>query len=126
MIYLLLKEKKANGGCNLKLGKRLASKQILAMFPLHEEDVVKKLKAANWTPWSLPLWELKKYVGEGAAAAAAALLVLDPLSRSAQLLFLLLRPLPLLLALRRQRLRLRTHLALSGTTARRSACTSPS
>ncbi|OWZ01329.1 hypothetical protein PHMEG_00027307, partial [Phytophthora megakarya] len=56
------------GGCGLNLSELLQDKCLVAAFPLHEADELKKLKQKwfSWkfAPWAQPLWDIKDYFGE--------------------------------------------------------------
>jgi hypothetical protein len=68
LIYALLRESKLNGGCDLELNSLLYKKDILCIFPLHENEkrntLLLKCKSIYTMPWDIPTFDLKEYFGE--------------------------------------------------------------
>lgn len=68
VIYELLRAPKHQGGCALELSKLLHKKRILAMYPLHEYDVLKRIEEKcldKWVmPWDMPVLDIREYFGE--------------------------------------------------------------
>mmetsp|Transcript_8718 Transcript_8718/g.13019 ORF Transcript_8718/g.13019 Transcript_8718/m.13019 type:complete len:739 (+) Transcript_8718:66-2282(+) len=68
LTYYLLQAPGRFGGCNLRLEKMLANKQMLAMYPNHQKHKLKKIEA-EWVKWYSIPWRanidiLKEYFGE--------------------------------------------------------------
>eukprot|EP01031_Cornospumella_fuschlensis_P040676 gene40676-49594_t len=68
LIYNLLRAPKTKGGCALELSKLLLKQRILAMYPLHQEDMLREIERMcmdKYTlPWQVPIKSLKEYFGE--------------------------------------------------------------
>ncbi|KAG6578286.1 uncharacterized protein IUM83_16509 [Phytophthora cinnamomi] len=59
---------RGEGGCSLNISDLLRDKCLVAAFPLHDTEELKKLRAKwfswHFAPWAQPLWDIKDYFGE--------------------------------------------------------------
>jgi len=68
LIMGMLRAPKKKGGCDLEISKMLLRKQVLALYPMHDFDIVDDLEkqCLDWLsmPWNSPTHDLKEYFGE--------------------------------------------------------------
>ncbi|CAM9174547.1 unnamed protein product, partial [Ectocarpus fasciculatus] len=68
LTYYLLSASLSSGGCGLNFSKMIEKKQVLAIFPLHDQQRVADF-ATTWyspsvMPWNQPYEDIKDYFGE--------------------------------------------------------------